>query len=245
MKSLVSVSTHKAGSTIANQIINMIASAKGYQSDLISQKAANSPEPLDEFYVQYQKHIQPFGFYYGMLRGLYVKDMKAIYGLKTIVQIRDPRDCITSFYYSLGISHAMPPNEKQAERLQATRDKIQNTELGDFALKQSYNYRQRLLVLDEIISNHDDIVVLKYEDMVENTEVWLSNIADFLGQPLTPKLQARLDRKLDFDAVEEDPTKHKRQVNPGDYKRKLSSGTIEQMNEVLGQMLQRFNYAVR
>ena len=245
MKSLISMSMHKAGSSIADIIIVNFCEAKGYVFDRISKSVSSSPLSEHDHYIQYQEKMTPSGVYYGMARGPYVRQMNVIYDMKAIVQVRDPRDCITSAFFSYRESHVPPTDPKKLDEFEKKRQELMALDIDTYAVNNSEGYRARMNVLDEILSKHDDCLLLKYEDMVERTDYWLEQIADFLEQPLTVDLRAQLGKRMSFNVESESPSKHKRQVKPGDHLRKLKPETISAMNETLGPVLDRFGYPLK
>ncbi len=244
MKSLISMSMHKAGSSIADIIIVDFCEAKGYALDRISKGVATSTLTEAQYYIKSQERMTPEGVYYGMARGPYVGRMEAIYDLRAIVQVRDPRDCITSAYFSFRESHVPPTDPAKLEQFERTREKLRATDIDAYAIENAAAYLQRMAVLDKILARHDDTLLLKYEDMVENSDQWLGQISEFLDQPLTAELRAGIDSKMNFKVGQEDPSKHKRQVRPGDHTRKLKPETIAKMNKTLAPMLERFGYSL-
>lgn len=244
MKSLIAMSMHKAGSSITDRILVEFCKTRGYQIDRINPQVSSSPLREMDFFIEYQKKMVPEGLYYGMARGPYVKDMERVFELKTIVQMRDPRDCITSAYFSFMKSHQPPEDPEKAAKFMERREQMEQTDIDAYALSRVDNYNKRMKVLQDIIDRHDDVLVLTYEEMVANTETWLDQIASFLGQPLTDELRATLGDDIDFSVDTEDASQHKRQVTPGDHARKLKPETIVEMNKVLGPGMEKFGYTV-
>jgi hypothetical protein len=107
-KSIINVSMHKAGSTICDKILLDFMVAKNMEIDRISLLAPLSPLTERDFFLNYQKKMQPVGVYYGVARGPYVSEMTVLDQMKIIMQVRDPRDCITSAYFSFAKSHPPP-----------------------------------------------------------------------------------------------------------------------------------------
>lgn len=241
-KSIVCVSMHKAGSTITEQILVDFCKARGLEADLISRSAFSSPLPPDQFYIQYQEKMLDEGVYYGVIRGPWVSRMPKLKDLKVIVQVRDPRDCITSAYFSYRQSHILPKDPEKRKAFLEQREAAQEMDIDKYARGQIANYRNRLQVLRNLVEDHNDILVLKYEEMVLNTECWLSQISDFIDQPLTDELRSALGEKIDFTPKNEDPSKHKRQVTPGDHLRKMSPETIAALDEGMADQMQFFGY---
>jgi len=244
LKSLIALSMHKAGSTIASAILAEICAEKGYAIDLIAKQVPASPVPEPEFYIAYQEKMRDEGVFYGIARGPYVKDMPRLFGLKTVVQVRDPRDCLTSAYYSFTQSHVPPRDPEKLRIFQQRQERIARMSIDAYVLRQAPSYRDRMAVLRTILGVHDDALLVTYEEMVDFTDDWLDRLCDFIGQPRTDALMARLAGKIDFSVEAEDEAAHKRQVTPGDHRRKLSAKTIAALNKVLGDELRWFGYAV-
>lgn len=244
LKSLMGVSMHKAGSSVTNGILKTFCRTCGYKVDDISIAAGNSEKSPPEVFVAAQEHMQPTGFYYGMARGPYVKDMPALANLRLVVQLRDPRDCITSAYFSYAKSHVPPKDPERRKKFEARRQNLQQKTIDDFAKDSAANYRMRMQVLSDLLADHPDALVLKYEEMVTDTDAWMNRIAAFLDLPMTDKLRAKLAEKGDFSTKGEDTSKHKRQVTPGDHARKLTPDTIAELNRELGPVMERFDYTV-
>lgn len=242
-KSVFCATMHKAGSTIADAILTDICRARGLKIDRISLQVPKSPLKEPEIFFGYQDSMVGEGVYYGVARGPYVKDMPAIYGLKTIIQVRDPRDCLTSAYFSFRESHVEPTDPEKRKAFLERRRKLQGLDIDEYACNQAGSYKFRMKVLQNIVENHDDVLVLTYEDMVTQTEAWLARVAEFVGQPVTRNLRTTLGRKIDFSAPEEDTARHKRQVSPGDHLRKLTPATIATITEQLAPELEFFGYS--
>jgi len=241
-KSVISTSMHKTGSTIADMIITDILATKGMELDRIALQVPVSPLSEAEIFKNYQTQMKETGVYYGIARGPYVSDMPILDKLKVIVQVRDPRDCLTSAYFSFKKSHVPPKDPEKLKQFMERRKKLETLDINQYALQESGGYKTRLRILRELVQRHDDVLVLKYEDMVERTEQWLEQIAKFVGQPITLALRDKLAGKIDFAVDQEDISKHKRQVSPGDHKRKLSEKTIRQISDKMTDEMAFFGY---
>ena len=242
MKSIMALSMHKAGSTVANYIFMEILKEKGYEIDDISERVMGSPLPEPEVYFQYENKMSLEGTYYGIARSTEAHTMEILKNIRLVIQVRDPRDCITSLYFSYVGSHRLPDDPKKREQFLAERQEVAKTDINSFALWHADEYVYRLETIKNILEGHQDVLLLKYEDMVENTPKWLKEFSDFVAQPITPDLGGRISHLLDFTVPNEDSNQHKRQVIPGDHKRKLSPETISAMNEKLGPILNTFGY---
>lgn len=243
MKSMMSLSMHKAGSSIADIIFTHILTERGYEMDRISKYVSESPLPEHEVYLQYQDKMLLEGVYYGMARAAQVHSMPILEKMKLIAQVRDPRDCITSLYFSVRQSHVPPKDPEKLAAFEARRAELNEQTIDDYALETAKQYNFRLSRLKQVLDTHSDILLLTYEEMVGDTDAWLGKVLDFVGQPMTPRLEKKLERHANFKVDSEDASRHKRQVTPGDHRRKLAPETIAKMNEVMGPMLSSFGYS--
>ncbi|MEM8551292.1 MAG: sulfotransferase domain-containing protein [Pseudomonadota bacterium] len=241
-KSLIAVSMHKAGSSVANRIILEFAKAKGYAIEQITSAVAGSARSEESVFLEYAQKLKPAGVYYGMARGPYVEKMPGIDALRVIVQVRDPRDCITSLYYSWRESHVLPSNPEKRKVFEERREKVASTDIDSFARQSTQNYRNRLTIIADILARHPDCLLLTYEEMVGDTNAWLDRIGAFLDQPLTAPLRAAIAKHADFEVDGEDSARHKRQVVPGDHARKLRPETVSHLTKALKAELERFGY---
>lgn len=109
-KSVFSLSMHKAGSSVADLILLDFCKARGMEIDRIAVRVPSSSLPQRDLYLNYQDRMRLTGVYYGIARGPYVSEMSIIKDLKTIVQVRNPCDCITS---GLLLLHDLPPSAER------------------------------------------------------------------------------------------------------------------------------------
>ncbi len=234
---------HKAGSSIADLILVDFMRAKGYEIDRIATKAWKSPLAAPDFFLQYQSSIKTDGVYYGIARHPGTHDLNILPKLRIIAQIRDPRDCLVSAYFSLSGSHALPAAPEKRARFVERRAQTQALGLDNYVLQEADDYLMRMDKIRKIVETHPDGLLLKYETMVCNTDLWLTRISEFLEQPLSEALLHQVQDKADFSVAVEDAARHKRQVTPGDHKRKLKPETIVRLNDILGPVLREFDYA--
>lgn len=191
----------------------------------------------------YQSEMKLDDTYYGVARSVYVSKMPILSKMKLIIQVRDPRDCLTSAYFSFKASHIPPEDPAKLAEFMERREKLQNTDIDQYVLSEVHSYITRMNVLKDLIADHDDALVLTYEEMVTDTDSWLAKVSDFIEQPLTDDLLSRLGETINFTVNKEDVSQHKRQVTPGDHKRKLKPETIAEMSDRLREQLDYFGYS--
>ncbi len=242
MKSAIALSMHKAGSSVTDNILTEVFRAKSYAIDRIALQVPQSPLAEPDFFHAYQGKMHENSVYYGMARDPGAHDMPILDKLRLIFQLRDPRDCIVSAYFSFRQSHVPPSDPAKRAEWEARREELREVEIDQFACDWAPIYRDRMQLMAELIGRHDDTLVLQYEQMVEQSETWLERITTFVGQEITPELATALAPHLAFEVEDEKPHEHKRQVTPGDHRRKLAPQTIATMSDILAPVLKRFGY---
>jgi len=219
---------HKAASTYVNQVLRDVLAAARYQHvDLYGYSFRNDQQKA----VFRDEHFYPRGLYYGALREpIEVAPEK---NCKTILQVRDPRDVITSFYFSYCYSHVAPHHEERRQRFEQTRQRIRQMGIDEYAVRHHKNIYQSLNTYAQNFFTRPDVLVVHYEDMINDFPRWLDRAIEFLGVRRTKRIQRAIDtviRNADFDVDREDVYSHKRQVTPGDHLRKLKPETIDFLN---------------
>lgn len=182
-----------------------------------------------------------------------------IAAFSVILHLRDPRDVLTSLYYSHVYSHRR--KEGRFNPSDEQRKQWEEEGVDSYALKNVGIYKSRYETLLSALLGRDNVILLKYEDMVADYSTWLERfLAGFSHLPLPPRrtlgilksanslesVHERLYKKYreDFVPPEEDVHKHIRQLMPGDHERKLAPDTIAVLNVELGDTLRLLNYAI-
>lgn len=159
---------------------------------------------------------------------------------KCIFMTRDPRDIMVSSFYSFGYSHILSPDKKIREKQLKNREKIQKKGIDRFVLGVAPSVDKRFEMMFELMKRCKNYIYLKYEDMLENYDIFYDKLTGFL--PLKEEVKEKL-YTLTRPQEEEDITKHKRSGKIGGYKEKLKPETIREINNQLKDVLLRFDYA--
>jgi|GEM_PF-2000544 len=240
--SVVFVTMHKAGSVIANTLLARLLMDEGMARVDIAGEAFRAGLKEWLYCVERSHLLATPGYYFGAFRGTYVRKFKDLSRNRLIVQLRDPRDCIVSLYYSYRISHGPPGDGPTRRVFDKVREHLRDMSIDEFALRNIKHYRKRVAVLEAVMAQYPNHVLVKYEDMVGNFEHWLQRICTFL--PVAPPEQTlvELRRLADFRVSGEDEHRHRRQVTPGDFRRKLQPATQAALTNGLGRQLALFGY---
>lgn len=163
------------------------------------------------------------------------------------LHLRDPRDVLVSLFYSHTFSHrkqqgGFDPSDTQRQSWEARG-------VDAFVIENSEMVRDQYLRLFNGLSNHPNVIEMRYEEMVSDFENWLPRFLSLFSSYASDP--ARLDAirteliavyREEFTVSEEDVMAHKRQITPGDHRRKLTLETLATLNETLREVLERMGY---
>ena len=184
-----------------------------------------------------------------------------------LLHLRDPRDVLTSMFYSLCYSHNGPIKGGRGARAKIAAEGIDAFVMNmATATERPYripgDYGTGLATWDKNGNLHDryrryidellgrpNATLVRYEDMICNRDRWLRQVADVFAVPGSANLKSFEE---DFQKLggpkrtdeEENIWGHKRQVTPGDHRRKLAPRTIERLNDIFGDILERLGYSI-
>lgn len=180
--------------------------------------SGNDPEKINNMF-------KTPGHIYGAFRQYYpISEMEKY---KVIVMLRTPRDVLTSLYFSIAYNPGIP--ESQKTKIEAAREDARNKNIDNLVLDHSPWLRTKYNQYEKYLLAKKNVLLLKYEDMVTDFAVWLSEMFKHLEIKPSEQLTKELIDEAKFE-VKEDIYSHKRQVKPGDHRRKLQVNTIKQLN---------------
>lgn len=171
---------------------------------------------------------------------------------RVILHLRDPRDALTSLYYSHVYSHRRTPgvfNPSDDERAAWERGGI-----DAFVLSKAPQVLELYQTLCSRLLGREQVQLVTYERLVTDYAGWLAGYLSafdhieppprrILGLVPRPNSQARIARRLErrfcreFTPVAEDVRAHRRQVAPGDHRRKLAAATIAELDGMFADVL--------
>jgi hypothetical protein len=176
-----------------------------------------------------------------------------------LLHLRDPRDVLTSAYYSHAYNHRI------TERFKPSDEQRRNWEeqgVDNFVVDRIERVKREYEDLCTHFLGKNNVTLLKYEDMVVNYGKWLEGFLSAFAE-FEPKQRTGIGRILGLNTHQkiytsvynkykgefspekkkEDVYSHKRQVSPGDYKRKLKKSTIELLNNEFSSILASLDYS--
>ncbi len=161
---------------------------------------------------------------------------------KVVFLLRDPRDVLTSLYFSLTISHQAPRNPQLQEDFQNRRLKSQSQGIDCFVRKKTPQHLASYQRYCLFLQANPNFLLLRYEDMVADFGAFLDRVIDYWGLSVDTEMRNRFLALADFEVQGEDVHSHKRQVTPGDHRRKLAPETIGWLTEQFSAVLDQLGY---
>jgi hypothetical protein len=237
-KSLVFFTVHKSASTFFNWYLADLAQQTGHiyidvngyyvtQGEKGREKQKD-PETLKRTFVNR-------GIIYGPLRNYL--PVPEIQDYRVVLVLRDPRDVLTSQYFSIKNSHPLLTPELIKRRRIA-----KEVTIDEHVISQADRF---VKTYDEYIQNvlgKDNVLFLKYENLIKDFRTCLQEINRHCELGLTAKQITLLDKSEVFTRKKEDQQSHIRKISAGDHKDKLKPETISILNGKFGNILKKLDY---
>ena len=235
--SILFFTVHKCASTLVVKIIKEFSLKKriipvDLDSYIITFK--NNDKSVFEDSSFQNKVFRDKGFYYGAMR--YFRTIPKMEKYKTFLMLRDPRDVITSMYFSLAYSHTV-----FNEELLIKRDEVQNKTIDEFVLESIPKFKSRYNNYINGVLNKENTLFLKYEEMVSDFPEWLIKMTKWLDI-YDVELVEKFTKEISFSPRKEDKHSHIRNIQPGDHLNKLKQSTIDILNKELHEVLIALEY---
>ncbi len=157
---------------------------------------------------------------------------------RTCLLVRDPRDILTSHYFSLKYSHTTEgPGGIIISRARKNRE---GEDIDTFALRMAPPVVRYFRDYRALASTR--LHMRRYEDIIFDKERYLRELCEHLELEVAASRIAKVVQTIDIRPDAEDIFAHVRQVTPGDHANKLKPETIEQLNVILRDALSEYNY---
>ena len=249
-KSGIFFSTMKAASVYAGNLLAPLMLAEGMTPiDFDGYLWSDGALPSDQLRLKTgaRAWFRKKGYFYGPWRYL-PSWIPFAEPYQVLLLLRDPRDVLVSFYFSMAFSHSIPDGTGQPvpghEWIREKKEKASRMTIDEFVLDQSQVFWDVYQPYCEKLLGKKNVLLVKYEHMVSDFESWLDTVISFLKLHPSQEVKDHLLAAADFRVNEENPYAHKRQVLPGDHVRKLKSETICLLNSKWQTVLEKLSYPV-
>jgi hypothetical protein len=250
--SFMLLTVHKAGSSYVGEVFKEIFARHRYQPFDLMAEVYSGARRMGDWAEAEIERLCASGSFFGPFRGGHNGLAAHISQARPIIHVRDPRDCVVSNYYSMRYSHGVPPGY-EGERLLALRESLEHVTIDGYVENLviegrcgDENFCRTFVILDAIRRTRPDAILSRYEDMVSEFPDWLVGIVEQFGIEIDYEMVIDLIARTDFLVnlrVEEDHRNHKRQITPGDFRRKLTPRSQALLTEHFAEALDAFGYA--
>lgn len=232
----------KSGSTLLDSMLREICSLRGIAVYNPSAELFRSGTPDESAVMDSEALYASHGYCFGVFRSIppFVA-FPRLAGRKTLLLVRDPRDILTSLYYSTAISHPAPGDGELRKRFDTRRTQVQAMSLDEFVLQDVPAIEA---TLDALVLGlrHTNMRLYRYEDVIFRKREWIEDISDFLDLDIPRDALAAIAARHDVQPNEDRPEEHVRQVRPGDHSRKLRPETVTGLNAQLSDRWRSLDY---
>jgi hypothetical protein len=245
--SIIHFSINKAATQYVRNILTICAEENALIPVQFNQYASWMTIPYldrmspDEF-ERYKCIFKPRGYSYSVFSRM-IKGIPDLDSYRKILFVRDPRDVVTSYYYSMAYSHPLPGDPKKAMQFQHSRQSVLHRSIDEFAIDFSAELMAILEDYMKMLVGRPNLHVTRYEDMIADFEHWLDKLLSFCSLAISEATRARLIASSAASVPSAHrPERKRRQVTPGDHRRKLKAETIVALNDRFGPALDCFGY---
>ncbi len=235
--SILFFTVHKSASTFVKNTIFKLVEKK---LQPIQFGGLLSPQQQNILFTNAEKMkniLNPKGYVYGAFRSYY--DFPGLDKYKIVLLLRDPRDVLTSQYFSTLFNHPLA-----TKAFFEKRKKYQDYTIDEFVLEMAPSFQKKYADYIEHFLHKPNVLFLKYEDMVTDFGPWLKKISDFLDLKDNEDKLQEIVSKTSFKVNKEDKKNFIRNITPGDHIRKLKPETIANLNQLFEQELRQLNYVI-
>ena len=234
----------KSGSSILNNIVTAIAS----MNDMHYIDVAGSLFQKGIRVAERQRDpglgilLRPGDLYAGFRNfpvGL-AEDRRLRLGRK-VLMVRDPRDALVSEYFSNAYSHSIPQSGQTRNDMLTERAAALNSEIDAFVLKKAASLKTTLGEY-AALQPGPGLRLLRYEDVITEKRALIAQLCEFYSWVTTEQQVDQILGWADIIPSAERPTEFIRKVVPGDHREKLSTGTIERLNEIFADEMAKYGY---
>lgn len=162
---------------------------------------------------------------------------------RVVLMLRDPRDVLVSFYFSMAQSHRTPAAQTMSrEILLNEREAASRCSIDQYVVEKAPEFVATYESYLAYVFGKPNVLFTTYEQMIASFEPWLQSIINHCGfTPSSATIQS-LVSAAKVGVETEDPSKHIRQVTPGDHRRKLKPETIAALNAQFVSVMDRLGY---
>jgi hypothetical protein len=235
MRNIIIFTVHKAASMLLYRLAKHVSMKAGIQ--FYSVNDGTLPPKVEDpiIFKKPNSCFCPIRFYAA------VPDIENYH---IILHLRDPRDVLTSLFFLHAYSH--PRSVDGFNPSDDRREKWIGNGIDEFVIENSATFLDRYNEYCDKLLDKENVIFLKYEHMVASFDGWFCEfISVFPLKQKTDVVNQIIETSESFFNIkEENKYNHKRQIWPGDHKRKLKAETIEILSKTFEKVLTTLDYSL-
>lgn len=237
-QSIIFFTVHKAASTfIKNTAIKLLGNDNIQPINLSGYLSGKKQQKYYTNSAFMAKILKPKGYFFGAIRAYY--HFPAHNNYKILLVLRDPRDVLTSHYFSTLFNHPLSRKEVMRER-----EQYKNTDIDEFVLGYAPILAKKYEDYSNYLLGKENVLFLKYEDMITAFPAWLHKLASFMGVLHKEELIKEIINNTTFKVAKENPNSFIRNIKAGDHMNKLKPETIKVLNSIFSLSMSKFGYVI-
>jgi len=241
--SVFAFSLAKAGSTLLFNLLRGLAPSAGSVFFSLDDLMFKQGHALPVAWPGAARLFRPRGYCYGGYRGLPRHAIPPLNDSRVLLLVRDPRDMIVSQYYSFRESHTVPADAGPDHPMALARAAASQQTLAQFAVSSAQRYARRFEAYLALgFPWRSNVAVHRYEDVIFRKADWVDDICDWYQWRIPAETRQRVVARFDIVPEAADPTRHIRQVHPGNHRTEMDARTIRQVETILDDAMAAFGY---
>jgi len=221
---------HKVASTFTNELLGYLNNEHLHLRRMDWDKYVFNKVPQDSsgyLAARTQKLFKSSGYCYGAFRA--ALPITNLHRYRVLLILRDPRDILTSFYFSEAHSHAPPLNKNRLQEFEARRAEVLSMTIDEYVLDRAGHLASKL---DDYMamSQEHGIEPLTYEQMMSDWKGFMDRVGEILefDIPEHDRLTLRIRGQIGIEHSG-DVNNHRRRGTPGDHREKLQPATVAKL----------------
>lgn len=234
-KSILFFTSQKCASTFLSDIFEQFCATEkmpsirfsNYFKDVDRSEIFNSSKFLNTAFIS-------TGYYYGAFRKFH--KIPNLDEFRIVLVLRDPRDVLTSSYFSTAFNHPVTRRDTLEKREKALKQTI-----DEYVIENCKYYKDVYEEYSLRLIGKKNVLFLRYEDMIEDFSPWLEKLVNHCELDTNNDVFDKIISSTSFK-VSENPQNFMRNVKAGDHLVKLQPDTIQFLNIEFKNVLQSLGY---
>lgn len=234
----------KSGSTLLDGIMRKLSRKVGLRYVSVMGEFFSIGIPPEQMPAGTSSIFLPNGYCYGGFRHLPPFDIPILSQSRPVLLVRDPRDMLVSFYFSMRESHQEPGNKLESTKVSMPRDPALTVSIDDYVTGSiAESFRSMLTSYRTKLCKSYDVKLYRYEDVIYDKADWVADLSTHFGWDVPRRVTDAIAKRNDKMPVQERTDQHVRQVHPGNYRKKLKLETISWLDEFFREEMEYFGYS--